>query len=350
MYFGLHNTRKIERDNLIAKEDYQLIDVSPLDIHGKAHKPIVWEEDSGNFYEHDITAFLETLKMMERGKVNVENTPYFEKWKYKGTEIHTRLGRLPALVNSIKEQGILEPIDVEETGERLDGSFRSKIALHLGIPSLKARLHKFDWRDIDEDFIERKLKARGLSSGKDYYEFEYGHKDWKNIRQGGQVYRENATDRWFVLKDLVKGRKILDLGCNEGYHSIKFALKGKEVHGVDHDWTHIANLNRLIFEFVNKKDLPVTFEQNDIMKADVQGYDDVLLLNVLYHLNRADQIVLLYKLKGSRLIFQCNLRKERERETYYTSHPDDLKALLKETGYRIEQEILFRDKPIIIAV
>lgn len=350
MYFGLHTTKKVERDALLLK-DYELIDISPLDFHGKTpHKPIVWEEDTGKFYEHEIQPFLDTLTMLDNDTFKPLETPYFERWKYKRDEVITRLRHLPALFESIKANGILEPVSCESTGERLDGSFRTKIALYLGIKSLKAKLYRFNWRDIDEDFLERKIAAREFSSGKDYYEFEYGYKNWKNVLKGGEVYRENAAERFEILKDLVKGQKVLDLGCNEGYQSIQLALLGKEVVGIDHDWGHIANLNKLIFEFVQKKDFNVSFKQMDIMQADVSGFDDVLLLNVLYHLKREEQITLLNKLKGSRLIFQCNFRKEAERDTYYTSHPEDLKSLLIKLGFTIEQEIAWKDKPIIIAI
>lgn len=347
-YFGLHTTKKVERDAVI-QTPYELINISPYDFHTTdTHKPIICEEGTLKYYQHDIHPFLETLKMMEAGKVNIYETPYYKYWEYKGTEVETRLRNLPALVKDIKENGIKEPVSCEVTGERLDGSFRTKIAIYLGIKKLKAKLYQFNWRNIDEDFLVRKMTTRELSSPKDYYEFDYGYKDWKNIKVGGEVYRENATDRWEVLKDLVKGQKVLDIGCNEGFMSLQVALQGKEVVGIDHEWNHLAYLNKLIFEWINKRDLKAKFIEGDISKQDVSGFDEVLLLNVLYHLPREKQTELLQKLKGSRLIFQCNLRKERERQNYYTSHPDDLKDLLTQQGFKIERQINWRDKPIII--
>jgi 2-polyprenyl-3-methyl-5-hydroxy-6-metoxy-1,4-benzoquinol methylase len=265
---------------------------------------------------------------------------------YKSVDVYTRVLRLRELIEDIRQNGILEPVHIEVTGERLDGSFRSKIAMFLGIPEIKAVIHRFKWQDIDEDFIERKLKARQLSSGKDYYEFEYGHKDWKNV-EGGPTYRENA-ERWETIVPLITGDSVLDLGCNEGYIAIQAARAGKKVVGIDLDWTHIAYLNKLIFEWVDKKEIPVEFIEGDILsKTTAASFDTILLLNVLYHIPREKQKEFLKQFKGKQIIFQCNLRKEAVREQYYTSHPDDLKALLDELGmpYR---EIPWKDKPIII--
>lgn len=346
MFFGLHTTRKVERD-AVMETPFELIDINPRDFHStKPNKPIVCEEDTKRIYEHNIDAFLETLKMMERGRVNIEQTPYFAEWGWKGTEVRTRLGRLPSLLESIKAEGIKEPVCCEVTGERLDGSFRTKIALHLGIPSVKAKLFRFNWRNIDEDFIERKLATRWLSSGKDYYEFSYGYNNWKNIKQGGEVYQENAS-RAIDILPLVDGKTVLDVGCNEGYIGLQLARIGKKVEGIDLDWNHIAYLNKLIFEYVDEKDLPIEFFEEDLLTTE-RTADTILMLNVLYHIPKDKQAEFVSRFKGKQIIFQCNLRKEKERENYYTSHPDDLKELLSRVGMKVTKEIKWKDKPIII--
>jgi 2-polyprenyl-3-methyl-5-hydroxy-6-metoxy-1,4-benzoquinol methylase len=324
---------------------FELIDINPGFFHTKNPKPIVCEEGTGTYYEHDIEAFFETLQMMERGKVDIERTPYFNKWGYKGTEVRTRLGRLPDLVKSIREEGIKEPVSCEVTGERLDGSFRTKIAIFLGIPSVKAKLYRFNWRNISEDFIERKLKARNLSVPKDYYEFSYGHKDWKNIESGGEVYRENA-DRVLDILHLVEGKTVLDVGCNEGYIGLQLARLGKKVEGIDLEWTNIAYLNKLIFEYVDKKDLAIEFFEEDLLNTK-RIADTILMLNVLYHIPKDKQAEFVSRFKGKQMIFQCNLRKEKERDHYYTSHPDDLLELLTRVGLQ-GRVIKWRDKPLIV--
>lgn len=346
MFFNCHTTRKVERD-AVQKTPYELIEIDPLAFHdNRTVKPIVWEEDTEDFYEHDIKDFLDVLVRMDKyGDFNWENTEYFNHWKYKGAEIHTRLHRLYNLYQSIKQNGVKEPIACEITGERLDGSFRTKIAIHLGIPKLKAKLYRFNWRDITENFILRKLASRELSSGKDYYEFEYGYKDWKNIN-AGPIYRENAS-RWSDIIPLIKGKTVLDIGCNEGYISLMAARNGFKVEGIDLEWNHLAYLNKLVFEWVDKKDIDAEFYEEDLMNTN-RTADTILLLNVLYHIPKDKQQEFLMKFKGKQLIFQCNLRKEKERNKYYTSHPDDLKELLNRCGIKITQELTWKDKPIIV--
>lgn len=343
MNFNLHTTRKAERD-AVLKTESELIDISPHDLQKKNPKPIVWEEDTGRYYEHTTDEFFEALQIIDRGG-DLENCSYIKKWMYKGGEPYIRIRSLPNLYGDIKKNGIQTPVEVEATGERLNGSFRSKIAIHLGIPSIKAKLFKFNWRDVSEDFLKRKLEARWLSSGKDYYEFDYGN-GWMNVKEGGKVYKENA-ERWGVLKDFIHG-STLDLGCNEGYLTLQHALRGNRTEGWDIDLHNVANLNRLIFEWVNQKDIDTKFIEGDLTEADPTGFDTVLLLNVLYHLPREYQLPLLRKLKGKNIVFQCNLRKEKERRKYYTSHPDDLKDLVTKAGLTIRKEINWRDKPIII--
>jgi len=343
MFYGLHTTKKSERDILLARDGKSMM-IDPRCFHYGSHKTIVSEEGDWHYYEHNITPFLQVLKDLDNGCYDPESSEYYKMWKYKGSEIETRLRNLPKLYHDIKANGIQSPVHCEQTGERLDGSYRTKIAIHLGIKEVPAIIHKFNWQDIDEDFIVRKLKARELSSGKDYYEFEYGYKDWKNVN-GGAVYRENAS-RVDLFKDYVVG-SVLDVGCNEGYNSIQLALQGHQVRGIDHDHIHNANLNKLIYEWIHKKDLPVEFAEQKIEEVEVKE-DTVLLLNVLYHLPREEQIKLLEKFRGKRLIFQCNLRKEHVRDEYYTSHPDDLKALLESLGFKVTKEIQWKDKPIII--
>jgi len=347
MFYSLHTTTKAERDLLLGTEG-ELIQIDPQSFQGTHHKAIVCEEGTDKYYEHSPKEFFALLKEVEKDpKYDYTQSDYFKTWIHNGPDLHTRLSNLPVLFKSIKEGGIKKPVECEVTGERLDGSYRSKIALYLGLKSIPAILHRFKWQDVSEGFIERKLKARKLSSVKDYYEFEYGYKDWKNIYDGGHLYQENA-ERADMVVDLIKGQTVLDIGCNEGLISIKAALLGHSVVGIDTDLTHIAWLNRLIFEWINKKDINVLFYTEDATTTK-RTADTILILNVLYHLPREAQIRLLKQWKGKQMIFQCNLRKEKERDTYYTSHPDDLCELLD--SLKIQYEVIqWRDKPIVVTI
>jgi len=346
MFFGNHTTRKSERDLLMEQEGEE-IEINPLSFQKNPdHKCIVCEEGTAKYYEHSPDEFIDMLRGLD-GNINYDYTKseYYHIYGYKGEDVKSRIDRLPKLLYNIRENGILEPVHCEITGERLDGSFRTKIAMYLGIKKVRAVLHKFHWKDIDDDFIERKIKARWMSSGKEYYQFEYPNGMW-NIPDGGEVYTENAG-RWDLFIPFIKGETILDLGCNEGYIGIQLARQGYKVTGIDLNYTHNAWLNKLIFEYCDKKDLPIEFHE-ELIEETTKTADTILMLNVLYHIPKAKQKAVLEKFKGKRIIFQCNLRKEKERDIYYTSHPDDLKALLKECGFKIFKEIEWRDKPIII--
>jgi hypothetical protein len=328
--------------------------VPPEALHKpyKGHKPYIIEEGTGNEYNPDelqtVEKFHELLKVLDGGAEHIRHaneTEYYKTYVYKGNGVLNRVKNLPKLYRDIKDNGIQQPIHVTRTGERLDGAYRTKIAMHLGIKKVPAILHRFTWQDIDDDFIERKLHARQMSSGSpDYYEFSYNEK-WNNGK-AGRVHRENA-ERWKIISELAEG-SIVDVGCNEGYISLQLARKGHKVWGVDHDQIHLANLNRLIYEYIDKKDLDATYEWGDIQTVEYPESDTALLLNIIYHIPRDEQVKLLGKLKGRKLIFQCNLRKKHVRDQYYGAHPDDLKDIIEKVGMKVEKEIEYGDKPLIV--
>src|SRR5687767_12396621 len=80
------------------------------------------------------------------------------------------------------------------------------------------------------------------------------------------------------------GRRVMDLGCLEGYFSIECALQGAEVVGVD---GKLLNVRKC--EFVRSVlDVPrVTFVQGDAMQITRESsgrFDAILALGLLYHL------------------------------------------------------------------
>lgn len=354
MFYALHTTTKAERDLLIGREG-ESIRIPPSSIHKpyKGHRPYVIEEGTGLEYNPDdrgtVEKFHEILRMLDEGHDHVRNadqTSYAKEYIYKGNGVLNRLKNLPKLYRDIKEHGIKEPVRVTATGERMDGAFRTKIAMHLGIKEVPAILHRFRWTDIDDDFINRKLHARQMSSGNpDYYEFSYNEK-WNNGK-AGKVHRENA-ERWETILPLV-GRSVTDVGCNEGYISLQLARHGKQVWGVDHDQIHLANLNKLIFEYIDQKDLDAEYIWGDIETAKYPETDTALLLNIIYHIPFSNQVNVLNRLKSKTWVFQCNLRKKHVRTQYYGAHPDDLEELIERAGRKVVERIPYGDKPIIIA-
>lgn len=352
MFFGKHLTTKAERDALIASPGEKMW-INPADFHGfRENKPIVLPEGETEFFDHSDTLkdFFEILEMLQSGqKYNYEDTKYFKRWQHKGTEVHTRLQNLPTLFNSIRMEGVKEPVHCEATGERLDGSFRTKIAMFLGHEKVPAIMHRWKWQDVNDELLTRLIKGRWLSGGKEYYQFPYGN-GWWNVPEGGDIYKENA-ERADVIVPLIEGDTVLDVGCNEGYISLKTAMTGKDVVGVDIDYIHGANLNKLVFEHVQKKAISAQFFSHDISSMEKlphrQDPYTVLFLNVLYHLKTPVKV--LKRFRGSQVIIQCNLRKNVERHRYFGAHPEDAKALIEMAGMRVIKAIDWRDKPILIA-
>jgi SAM-dependent methyltransferase len=80
------------------------------------------------------------------------------------------------------------------------------------------------------------------------------------------------------------GRRVMDIGCLEGYFSIECALQGAEVLGID---GKLLNVRKC--EFVRSVlDVPrVTFVQGDAMRITRESsgrFDAILALGLLYHL------------------------------------------------------------------
>lgn len=355
MKYNLHTTTKRERDAALATPGI-LTTLDPAQLHGPGSW--VWEEESGEWRDHDevVRDFHALLRSIDADpSYGYRESAYFKRY-LKDAHAHgifTRLDRLPALLADIRANGVREPVHVEVTGQRLDGSYRTKIAMYLGIGSVPAMVHRFRREDVTPELLERLIQARHRATPVDYYEFPYSFRGWSNVPpQANPVYRENA-ERAKVIVPLIQGENVLDLGCNEGYISLVAARAGHSVVGVEADGSLIgpANLNRLVLEHAGKGDLLAEFVEGDIVRVPtpyIAQADTVLLLNVLYHLPREAQEPLLRSCAGKQVIFQCNLRKEAERARYYTSHPDDLEALLRKVGRTFER-IEHGDKPIYVS-
>ena len=164
MYFDWHLTKRRERIEIVKEEDFKIIEINPENIIPKRNKkyfergkPTVWDEDYNDFYEIDYGAIVETLEQFDKNpKIAIEETAYYKTYlERKGKQyFYQRVPSLFETYQSIREKGIQNPIDLEITGERIDGSFRSSIAVHLGVPKIKARLFSFKWWDIDDNFLK----------------------------------------------------------------------------------------------------------------------------------------------------------------------------------------------------
>jgi 2-polyprenyl-3-methyl-5-hydroxy-6-metoxy-1,4-benzoquinol methylase len=81
-----------------------------------------------------------------------------------------------------------------------------------------------------------------------------------------------------------RGRRIVDIGCLEGYFSVECALQGAEVLGID---GKVLNVRKCEFVRSVLGVKGVTFALGDAMKVTRQsygGFDAIFALGLLYHL------------------------------------------------------------------
>lgn len=359
MYYHSHVTKKSERDEIVkgsftwktvSPEQVVAIDPPPkggLTLANPRPKSIVWYEDKNEYAELYFRFIYEVLDEFQRG----ENGLYMRlmKGKMDILSAHTRQGRIYEVFINMKENGFKPEeghwggVCVDETGERLDGSYRSSIASYLGIKEIKVKEFKRDWRTVTEDFIKRKLKADLMQNGLDYYAIDFG--PFKNYEKAGGNYLTNV-EKWEFIKGLAdwKKKKVLDLGCNAGYHSIKMALAGASVTGVDFTLTGTANLYRLIYEYLNQKDINVKFINGDVREA-TGNYDIVTCLNTHYHVPNQLAFMKHVRTLAPVVILQGNLNKVGE---YQNVDIPGMQKLLREAGYFSSESFEYKDKPIVI--
>ncbi|MCK4352719.1 class I SAM-dependent methyltransferase [candidate division WOR-3 bacterium] len=65
--------------------------------------------------------------------------------------------------------------------------------------------------------------------------WDAGAKVWaRTVRAGGDIYREEVNNpAFFKFLGPIKGKKVLDLGCGEGYNTKILAKKGAKITGID---------------------------------------------------------------------------------------------------------------------
>lgn len=341
MRYPFHTTTHEQRLKLLEQEG-RLIDINIDDFLCPS---IAIDEDTNTLYNFDYSAMIETLKEFDNHIHDPEQTTYWKTWHEKKGDDSTRnrIQNFHELYTDIKNNGLKEPVVVERTGQKVDGSHRCAVMKHLGHKTIPAR--ETVLTELTNNYIKKTLEAREKIYGKNYYFISYG--EFVNISGDvPQVYRENSYDRWGVLKDLILGEDIVDLGCNEGFISLMCAMGGRKVIGYEYEFADGANFTKSVFENLYGK-LQVEFVDADITKIDIPKADTYLVLNVIYHVPKDKQVELLRKVDG-RIIFQCNLRKAHEADKFRGCTVEGIKELCELSGKQIIKVIEWRDKPIVI--
>ena len=101
--------------------------------------------------------------------------------------------------------------------------------------------------------------------------------------------RENSLGdvRRLAIPDDLSGKRVLDIGCSDGYFSFECERRGALVTAID-DFTSTPYNDgqhgfKIAAELLNSKARFVTLSVYDIDQLE-EEYDVILLLNVLYHL------------------------------------------------------------------
>ena len=109
---------------------------------------------------------------------------------------------------------------------------------------------------------------------------------------GARLSSRMATQRWIdaiLALGRFEGRRVLDLGCGDGFHTLHYWDRGRpsELVGLDASESAIAVANE------RKGERPIRFEQADAHRVPFPGdaFDLVLLQGLLHHTERPQAIV-----------------------------------------------------------
>ena len=236
----------------------------------------------------------EMLSMYERGE-DLTDSPFIraDQWRHhvycvrnKNTleSAYERQQQIIDLYESIKKNGYNESLlyiwfDKEGFIHLGDGFHRISILHYLNLDVLVNC--ETDWTDLydgskrtDFPLVETLLNIKDEPrNGWTYQPVDDPRlKDWK-------VDRYDAAQRLeYILKNL-KGRRVLDIGCSEGYYSRELAKRGYEVTGIDRSEGLIA-VSRYLTTLAN-----LNVEYRTVRDwADYEGeFDTILFLAVIHN-------------------------------------------------------------------
>lgn len=113
------------------------------------------------------------------------------------------------------------------------------------------------------------MDLRGIRTAPDHFLGDYPRFKWRNFAH--------------AIPDDLKGKSVLDIGCNAGFYSIEMKKRGAErVLGIDFDETYLDQA-RFAAE-VNEMD--IEFRKLSVYDVGQLGekFDVVIFMGVLYHL------------------------------------------------------------------
>lgn len=131
---------------------------------------------------------------------------------------------------------------------------------------------------------------------------------------------KNVKRKFLDLLSEKKFNDVLDLGCNKGYMSKRFAMQGAKVIGIDKESQEI--------------DIPnFSFKQMNMKNFSFENYDLVIASLVLHFFDNEEALKLLNKIKDSTLeggynfiICMSNLNPTIRKDNFYPSL-DEIKKI-----------------------
>jgi tRNA (mo5U34)-methyltransferase len=138
---------------------------------------------------------------------------------------------------------------------------------------------------------QAELKARIAQFDRWHYQFDFGNGVTTPIFEASHVNRHEQRSRYFwdrllqITGGSLAGHRVLDLGCNAGFWSLKAAEADAEfVLGVDGRQTHVDQAH-LVFEAKGVSHDRYRFDVGNIFNQRYDGkYDVVLCLGLIYHI------------------------------------------------------------------
>ena len=178
-------------------------------------------------------------------------------------------------------------MDGERFARRLDGTHRISILRYLGyktMPCVCATEQQYS--DYIKGSLDKNTVAHEINEFPKWYQsIELLPGLWthpyRKVKEGEIIP---------VIQNIVKGKSVIDLGCNNGLYSFESAIAGaREVTGIDRRARSIrqAEFVQIVWELTRPPSGKVEFISGDITDClDVLNGKDVLIAAcVLYHLS-----------------------------------------------------------------
>lgn len=185
----------------------------------------------------------------------------------------------------------------------------------------------------------RAQKAR-LTTYRDYAPIDFGG----GLSIGLPASTDSGTGRWEffngpVLTSLIKGKRVLDLGSNNGSMPLSMLRSGaREVFGVEMspELAAMARLNCRIFEWRDMREYSLHIHEGnmlDFLTAEWGRFDVITAYCSLYYLEAEEMAKIVRRARemGAGLVLQANTALDEI--LVEKASPEFLKRLLEENGY-----------------